>query len=56
MKSNLHNVFSNDYATPIPEKAIEFTVMTETNELFISAGGNSPNMTNGAKHAIDMDN
>ena len=51
-ESDLLTCFSNDYGYERwVEKAIEFYGDEGDSLILISAGGNSPNMTNGAKHA-----
>ena len=52
MESDLLTCFSNDYGYERwVEKAIEFYGDQGDSLILISAGGNSPNMTNGAKLA-----
>ncbi len=51
-ESDLLTCFSNDYGYERwVEKAIEYYADEGDTLILISAGGNSPNMTNGAKHA-----
>ena len=51
-ESDLLTCFSNDFGYERwVEKAIEFYGDEGDSLILISAGGNSPNMTNGAKHA-----